>query len=202
MLMLPLFALLRRIAEPIFFSLHSFLLQKSLYSGGLQLPSPPLGLKRYFRPLFGGIIRLDHLLWPPPSQWRWYTYYFPSLLPWHLLCSLLFRPILLLGGASGPEFWSPTNSTNRPSFSVLSPQRTSPLSFQKARCDDFAFYFDSHCPSAKEYSSIFLSLSPILFTSLTLKALLTIRCSGLTVLFLSLLEKTALAYFPTALFVA
>ena len=31
------------------FSLHPFFLQKSLPSGGLQLPSPPLGLKRYFR---------------------------------------------------------------------------------------------------------------------------------------------------------
>ena len=29
-------------------SLHSSLLQESLHSGGLQLPSPPLGLKRYF----------------------------------------------------------------------------------------------------------------------------------------------------------
>ena len=31
-----------------FFSLHSSLLQKSLYSGGFQLPSLPLELKRYF----------------------------------------------------------------------------------------------------------------------------------------------------------
>ena len=47
-----------------------------------------------------------------------------------------------------------------------------PLSFncQKARWDDFAFYVDSHCPSAKEYSSLFLSSSAALFTSLTLNA--------------------------------
>ena len=32
------------------FSLHSFLLQKSLHSEGLQLPSLSLGLKSYFRP--------------------------------------------------------------------------------------------------------------------------------------------------------
>ena len=38
------------------FSLHSSLLQKSLHSGGLQLPSPSLGLKRYFRPPPGGSI--------------------------------------------------------------------------------------------------------------------------------------------------
>ena len=36
--------------------LHSSLFQKSLHSGGLQWPSPPLGLKRYFRPLRGGSI--------------------------------------------------------------------------------------------------------------------------------------------------
>ena len=41
-------------------SLHSSLLQKSLHSGELQLPSPALGLKRYFRPLRGGSIRLGH----------------------------------------------------------------------------------------------------------------------------------------------
>ena len=31
------------------FSLHSFLLKKSLHSGGLQLPSSSLGLERYLR---------------------------------------------------------------------------------------------------------------------------------------------------------
>ena len=43
------------------FSLHSSFLQKSLHSGGLQLPSPPMGLKRYLRPPRGGSIRLGHL---------------------------------------------------------------------------------------------------------------------------------------------
>ena len=42
------------------------------------------------------------------------------------------------------------------------------FNFQKACWDDFAFYFDSHCPSAEEYSS--LSLSSALFTSLALNA--------------------------------
>ena len=36
------------------------------------------------------------------------------------------------------------------------------------RWDDFAYYFDSHCPSAEEYSS--LSSVAALFTSLTLNA--------------------------------
>ena len=44
-----------------FFSLHSSL-HKCLFSGRLQLPSPPLGLKRYFQPLWGKCIRLGHLL--------------------------------------------------------------------------------------------------------------------------------------------
>ena len=81
-------------------------------------------------------------------------------------------------------------------------ERLPSLNFRKARRDDFAFYFDSHCPSAQEYSSRFLSFAVVLFTSLTLNALLTIWCSGQRALFLSLLAKTALAYLPTALSVA
>ena len=81
-------------------------------------------------------------------------------------------------------------------------ERLPSLNFQKARQDDFAFYFNSHCPSAEEYSSLFLCFAAVLFTSLTLNALLTIWCSGQTALFLSLLAKTNLAYLPTALSVA
>ena len=80
--------------------------------------------------------------------------------------------------------------------------RLSSLNFQKARWNDFAFYFDSHCPSTEEYSSYFLSSAAVLFTSVTLNALLTIWCSGKTALFLFLLAKTALAYLSTALSVA
>ena len=42
------------------------------------------------------------------------------------------------------------------------------FNFQRARWDDFAFYFDSHCPSAEEYSSLFFSSAAALFISLTL----------------------------------
>ena len=47
-----------------------------------------------------------------------------------------------------------------------------PLSFnfQKACWDDFVSYFDSHCPSAEEYSSLSLSSAATLFTSLALNA--------------------------------
>ena len=78
-------------------------------------------------------------------------------------------------------------------------ERLPSLNFWKARQDDFAFYFDSHCPSAEEYLSLSLSFAAVLFTSLTLNALLTIWCSGQTALFLFLLAKTAPAYLPTAL---
>ena len=81
-------------------------------------------------------------------------------------------------------------------------ERLPSLNFRKAPWNDFAFYFDSHCPSAEEYSSLFLSFGAVLFTSLTLNALLAIWCSGQTALFLFLLAKTALAYLPTALSVA
>ena len=81
-------------------------------------------------------------------------------------------------------------------------KRLSSLNFRKARQDDFSFYFDSHCPSAEEYSSLFLCFAAALFTSLTLNALLTMWCSEQTALFFSRLAKTALAYLPTALSVA
>ena len=44
------------------------------------------------------------------------------------------------------------------------------FNFQKARWDDFASYFDSHCPSAEEYSSLSLASAAALFTSLALNA--------------------------------
>ena len=90
-----------------------------------------------------------------------------------------------------------------PFFPVFLPNERLPsLNIRKARQDDFAFYFDSHYPSAEEYSSLFLSFAAVLFTSVTLNALLTIWYSGQTALFLSLLAKTALTYLPTALSVA
>ena len=52
----------------------------------------------------------------------------------------------------------------------LSPQRASPINFEKAHWDGFGSYFDSHCPSAEEYSSFSLSSAAALFTSLTLIA--------------------------------
>ena len=47
-----------------------------------------------------------------------------------------------------------------------------PLSFnfQKACWDDFALYFDYHCPSAEEYSCFSLFCAAALFTFLALNA--------------------------------
>ena len=52
---------------------------------------------------------------------------------------------------------------------VYHPNESPPsFNFQKARWDGFASYFDSHCPSAEEYSSF--SSAAALFTSLALNA--------------------------------
>ena len=122
---LPLFALLCQMAEPTPFFPPPEISSFWGISTGTQ--NHPSGLKRYFRSTWGGSIRLGHLFWPPPSQWPWHTHPSPSLLPWHFLYSLLSRPFLFLGSASGPGFWPPNNSSICPSLSGLSPQRASSL---------------------------------------------------------------------------
>ena len=58
-----------------------------------------------------------------------------------------------------------------PHSPVFCPNKRPPsFNFQKARWDDFASYFASHCPSAEEYSSLSLSSAAALFTSLALNA--------------------------------
>ena len=49
-------------------------------------------------------------------------------------------------------------------------ERPPSFNFQKARWDDFASYFDSHCPSAEKYSSLSLSSAAAFFTSLAMYA--------------------------------
>ena len=54
---------------------------------------------------------------------------------------------------------------------VFRPNECPPsFNFQKARWDGCASYFDSHCPSAEQYSSLSLSSAAALFTSLVLNA--------------------------------
>ena len=54
---------------------------------------------------------------------------------------------------------------------VFCPNERSPsFNFQKARWNDFASYFDSHCLFPEKYSSLSLSSAAALFTSLVLNA--------------------------------
>ena len=58
-----------------------------------------------------------------------------------------------------------------PHSPVFHPNERPPsFNFQKARWDDFASYFDSHCRTAEEYSSLPLSSAVALFTSLAMNA--------------------------------
>ena len=159
------------------FSLHSSLLQKFLHSGGLQLPSPALGLKRYFRPPWGGRIRLGHLLCaflplidpdtPPLLHRSSGSRSSPdiSFAPSTLAFSCSWEVLQDLGSDHLPILLSIPLS---PVF--LPNERPPSFNFQKARWDDFASYFDSHCPSAEEYSSLSLFSAAALFTSLAMNA--------------------------------
>ena len=104
---------------------------------GTSIAITPLVLKRYFRPLQRGNIRLGDLFWPPPLQWPWHTHRFTSLLwqsllSWHLLCSLLSCLFLLLGGALGPKFGQLPILLSAPLSPVFRPNKhPHPSTFRK-----------------------------------------------------------------------
>ena len=87
-----------------------------------------------------------------------------------LTSPLLLLLLLFLAPGRGFRTWVLTIyqffylSLSRPN------ERPPSFNFQKARWDDFASYFDSHCPSAEEYSSLSLSSAAALFTSLAINA--------------------------------
>ena len=157
-------------------SLNSSLLQKSLHSGGLQLPSPPLGLKGTSNPrgeeVFDWVISSDLRPLNDPDT--------PTLLhrssgsrsspdisfaPSTLAFSCSWEVLQDLGSDHLPILLSiPLSPVFRPN------ERPPSFNFQKACWDGFASYFDSHCPSAEDYSSLSLSSAAALFTSLTLNA--------------------------------
>ena len=94
----PLFAAPQRMAEPPF--LPPFFSPPEIFSfWGLQLPSLPLGLKRYFRPPRRGSIQLGHLLFHLNLTLNLCTLFFAlslALLP--RLPLLLTFPTALLPG--------------------------------------------------------------------------------------------------------
>ena len=173
MCMPPYSLLPNRWQNRLLFSLHPSLLQKSLHSGGLQLPSPLWDSKGTSDPrgeeVFDWVISSDLPLNDPST---------PTLLhrssgscsssdisfaPSSLALSCSSEVLQNLGSDHLPILLSiPLSPVYRPN------ERSPSFNFQKARWDGFASYFDSHCSLAEEFSS--LSSAAALFTSLTLNA--------------------------------
>ena len=135
--------------------------------------SPPLGLKSYFRPrgeeVFDWVISSDLLLNNPDTPTLLHrssgsrsspdiSFAFSCLAlscSWEVLQDLGSDHLLIL--------------LSIPLSLVFRPNECPPsFKFQKARWDGFASYFDSHCASAEEYSS--LPSAAALFTFLALNA--------------------------------
>ena len=140
------------------------------------MPSPPLGLKSHYRPrgekVFDWIISSDLLPFNDPDTptllHRSSSSHFSpdiSFAPSSLALSCSWEVLQDLGSDHLPILLS------IPLFPVFRPNERPPsFNFQKARWDGFASYIDSHCPSAKEYSSLSLSFAAVPFATLTLNA--------------------------------
>ena len=144
------------------------------------MPSPPLGLKKYFRPMWGKafnwVISYDLL---PLNEYDipTFLYRFSGSRSFPDISFSLFSLVL---SCSWEVLQNLGSDHLQILLTVFRPNKRLPsLNFQKARWDNFAFYFDSRGPSAEEYSPYFLSFAAVLFTSLTLNVL-TIWCSGQT----------------------
>ena len=139
------------------------------------MPSLPLGLNRYFRrswEVFDCVISSDLFPFNDPDT--------PTLL--HRSSGSCSSPDIFFAPSSLSLscFWEVLQnlgSDHLPNllFIPLSPayhrnKRPPSFNFQKAHSHGFASYFDSHCPSAEEYSSLSLSSAVALFTSLALNA--------------------------------
>ena len=162
----PPFAPPRRMAEP-----TPFLPPPEISSFWRNLIAiTPLGLKRYFCPrgeeVFDWVISSYLPLNDPDTPILLYCS-FPdiSFAPSSLVFSCSREVLHDLGSDHLPILLSV------PLSSVFCSNKHPPsFNFQKARWDDFAFYLDSHCPSAEEYSSLSLSSAAALFFFLTLNA--------------------------------
>ena len=145
---LPLFALLRRMAEPTPF-LPPFFPPPEISSFlGTSIAITPSGTQEVLPTLMG---RKNSIGSYPltSSPLITLTYLLFSIAP--PLTSPLLPPLSLLL-APGRCFRTWVLITCQFFYLSLSPrfspQQTSPFNFQKARWDDFASYFDSHCSSA------------------------------------------------------
>ena len=166
---LPLLALLQWRADPTPFLPPFFPPPEISSFWGTSIVSPPLILKRYFRlsgeEVFDWVISSDLFLNDPdvPTLLNCFCgsrsspdiSFAPSSLV--VLQNLVFDHLpIILSVALSPVFLP----IERPPF----------FNFAKTRSDDFAFYFDSHCSSAEEYSSLSLSSIAALFTCMSLNA--------------------------------
>ena len=140
------------------------------------MPSPSLRLKRYFDPrredVFDWVISSDLLPLNDPDT--------PTLL--HRSTGSRSSPDISFASSSLAFFcfWEVLQDLGSDYLPILLSvplslayrrnQRPPYFNFQKARWDDFASYFDFHCPSAEEYSSLSLSSAAALFTFLALNA--------------------------------
>ena len=170
MCMLPLFALLRRIAEPNPFLPPFFSPPDISFFWSTSIAITPSGIQKILPSPVGRKYSIElSLLTSSPSMTLTYPPF--SIAP--LLTSPMLPPLLLFL-APGRCFRIWVLITYQIFQLFLSPQffapTSIPLPFQKARWDNFAFYFDFHCSSAEEYSSLSLCSAAALFTSLALNA--------------------------------
>ena len=140
------------------------------------MPSPSLGLKSHFRPrgeeVFEWVISSDLLPLNDPDTHTLLHRFSGSrsspdisFAPSSPAFSCSWEVLQDLGSDHLPILLSiPLSSVFRPN------ERPPSFNFQKALWDGFAFYFDSHCPSAEVYSSLSLSSAAALFNSLALNA--------------------------------
>ena len=167
MFMLPLFAFPQEVAEPTTFLPSIFPLSEIPSFWWTVTTIIPFGTQKV---LLTPVAKKYAIGSFPLTSSMTLTYLLFSIAP--PLTSSLLPPLLLLGGAQdlGSDYL-PTVQTVPLSPVFRSNECLPSFNFHLARLDNFAFYFDPHCP-AEEYSS--LSSAVALFTSLILNALLTI----------------------------
>ena len=173
MFMLPLFALLQQIAELTPFS--PTILPSEISSFWWTLIAiTHSGTQKVLLTRIGYLIGSSPLTFSPSMTLTYLLFSIAPLAVVLLLTSPLLPP---LSPSYSWEVLQDLGSDHLPILltiplsSVFRPNEHPPsFNSQKAHWDDFAFYFDSYCPYAEEYSSLFFSSAAALSTSLTLNA--------------------------------